>query len=465
VRFARLTLCLKASVVAAASVVAVILAACGDDPDADPAVTDATTGPEASLESSTADSAADAVADGPVADGSSRLSPTFVFRDINAILSTGQSLSIGSGGHPLLSVAQPYDNLRFPGGPRSTSTGLTSLVPLIEEGDETMSSGLANLVTKMAREEVLIGQPANERSHDILVSVHGVLGVGYSALKKGGATTAYANGIAQAQAGFTLAKAQGKSYVVRAVTNVHGESDHQAGITDYEADLVQWQSDYQTDIKAITGQPDPVPMFHTQFSSWTAYGSATSRIVLDQLAAHVDAPGKIILVGAKYHLPYQPDGIHLSNDGYRQMGEYYAKAYRRVILEGKPWEPLRPKAITRAGAVVTVKMHVPAPPLVIDTTLVSDPGHNGFEWADDGGGATPTITKVALTAADTVEITLSATPTAANKHLRYAFTGIPNAPAGATTGARGNLRDSDATESRGGYKLYNWAVHFDAPAP
>jgi len=445
-------------------VTACAVGACGDDPPGGPTAADATAS-DTGFESSSADSAADAAADARDAADGSLLSPTFVYRDINAILSTGQSLSTGAGGTPTLSTTQPYANLKFPGGPLNTSAGLTSFVPLVEDNDETMSSGLANLVTKMAREEVLVGQPAAQSSHDILVSAHGVLGVAYSVLKKGGTGAAYANGIAQAQAGNKVAKAQGKSYVVRAVTNVHGESDHQEGTTDYEADLFQWQSDYETDVKAITGQAEPVPMFHTQFSSWTAYSSATSRIVLDQLAAHVNGPGKIILVGAKYHLPYQPDGIHLTNEGYRHMGEDYAKAYRRVVLEGKVWEPVRPKTITRLGAVVTVKMHVPAPPLVIDTTLVTDPGHNGFEWADDGGPSTPTITKVAVTAPDTVEITLSATPTAGNKRLRYAYTGVPNARAGATSGARGNLRDSDATPSRGGYKLYNWAVHFAATSP
>jgi hypothetical protein len=109
-------------------------------------------------------------------------------------------------------------------------------------------------------------------------------------------------------------------------------------------------------------------------------------------------------------------------------------------------------------------MFVPAPPLVIDTTLVTDPGKNGFEWKDDGP-ATPTIASVAVTGPDTVVITLSAVPVGANHRLRYAFTGVSGALGGPTSGPRGNLRDSDATPSAEGYKLYNWCVHFDAPAP
>ncbi len=400
------------------------------------------------------DSSADAPHDGPL------LSPTFVYRDINQVLGTGQSLSIGALGTPALSVAQPFDNRMFVTGVLAGGTGLTSLVPLTEGSVETLSSSFASLVTKVARDVVLVGQPAGQTSHDLLISAHGIGGTAYVGLKKG--TAAYANGMAQAKAGHDLAVAAGKTHVVRAVTNVHGESDAQSGNLTYEANLLEWQASYETDVKAITGQAEAIPMLHTQFSSWTRLAGlpTTSIIPAAQLAAHVSAPGKVVLVGAKYHLPYVADGVHLTNEGYQHMGEDCAKVYRRVILEGKAWEPVRPHTVTRAGAVITVKMHVPALPLVIDTTIVSDPGNKGFEWA--GGGET--IASVAITAPDAVAITLSAAPAAAGR-LRYAFTGTSGALGGPTTGPRGNLRDSDATPSRFGYPLHNWCIHFDQPVP
>jgi hypothetical protein len=410
------------------------------------------------LDASDASDAADAA-------DASLLAPGFVHRDVNHVLGTGQSLSVGSQGVPALSAMQPYDNLRFVTGVIAGGAGLTSFVPLTEGTTETLSSAFANLVTKMARDVVLVGQPAGKTSHDLLVSAHGLGGKPYSDLKKNGALAAYANGMAQAQAGHDLALAAGKTHVIRAVTNVHGESDHNKGNVNYATDLVEWQSDYEADARAITGQTEPVPMLHTQFSSWTklAGGLTTSAVCAAQLAAHVDAPGKVILVGAKYHLPYAADGVHLTNEGYRHMGEDYAKVYRRVILEGKTWEPVRPKTVARAGAVVTLKMHVPAPPLVLDTALVSDPGSMGFEWTDDGP-VVPTIASVAVIAPDTVVVTLSGAPNA-NGRIRYAFTGVAGAKGGPTTGPRGNLRDSDKTPSRDGYALYNWAVHFDVASP
>lgn len=389
------------------------------------------------------------------------LSPTFVHRDINHVLSTGQSLSVGSSGVPPLSTTQPYANTMFSRGLQPGGTMLTDFAPLVEATVETMSAGMSSLITKMAREELLINQPADKKSHDMLFSLHGIGGTAYVGLKKG--TAAFTNGMAQAKAGFDLAKATNKSYVVRAVTNVHGESDHIANNANYEANLVEWQSDYEKDVQAITGQTDPIPMLHTQMSSWTKFNSAVSTISIMQLAASVKSNGKIVMVGPKYHVEYVADGVHLSAKGYRHMGEDYAKVYRKVILEGKTWEPLRPLSVTRVGAVITVKFHVPSPPLVLDTTLVSDPGKNGFEYFDTV--APPPIQSIVLSGPDTVTITLAAVPTGTNRRLRYAYTGIAGANGGAKTGPRGNLRDSDPTVSRNAEKLFNWCVHFDELVP
>jgi hypothetical protein len=159
--------------------------------------------------------------------------------------------------------------------------------------------------------------------------------------------------------------------------------------------------------------------------------------------------------------PYA-DGIHLTNASYRWLWEYYAKAYKKVILDGETWTPLKPAWSTRAGTVVTVGFDVPVPPLVLDTNAVADPGWYGFEFHDDSGSP-PVIVAVALAGPDTVEVTLSAEPSGSNERLRYAYTGIPGNWGGPLTGPRGNLRDSDPEPSLFGNTLYNWCVHFDRP--
>ena len=213
-------------------------------------------------------------------------------------------------------------------------------------------------------------------------------------------------------------------------------------------------------MRAITGQTEPIPMLHSQVSSWTKFGHATSGIPSAQLAASIASGGKLVMVGPKYHLAYARDGIHLSNDGYRAMGEMYAKVYRRVVMERKRWEPLRPLSATLAGDTIRVVFHVPAPPLVLDTDLVAKVDAYGFEYTDDSASP-PTIAAVALDGPDAVKIRLSAPPTAAGRRVRYAFTGAPNAKGGPREGPRGNLRDSDDTRSRLGVPLHDWAVHFD----
>lgn len=387
------------------------------------------------------------------------LGASFEAADINWILSTGQSLSVGAVGTPVLSTTQPDQNLMFNTGVIAGGTNLTSFVPLVETNVETMSAGLANHISGDAKTSFGL-------AHVVLVSAHGVGGFSYAKLKKGQAP--YANGLAQAKAGFELAKGAGKSIVVRAVTNVHGETDHLQQNAEYQANIAEWQADYEADVKAITGQTEPIPMLHTQMHSWTRLQvggqfSDTSRIPLDQLAVHVASGGKTVLVGPKYHLPYVADGVHLTNEGYRHMGEDYAKVYRQIVLRGKKWEPLRPRSVARDGATITVKFFVPAPPLKLDDELVTNPADFGFELAGDD--PMPNIESVDVTAPDTVTIKLASAPTGNNKRLRYAFTGTPGANGGPTTGARGNLRDSDSTKSLYGFELYNWCVTFDEALP
>lgn len=373
---------------------------------------------------------------------------------LHHLLIGGQSLSVGAVSE-VVSTEQPYDNLMFVTGVRAGAVGLTSFVPLVETWDgaqgETIASGLANLLTELTSDEL-----GGVRT---LASACGVGGQPYSALRKG--TGPYATGMAQVAAAKLLADAMGERYAVRAFAVIHGETDHQGGNQAYDANLLEWQDDVEADVRLATGQLEPVVMLTDQMSSFTALGSASSTIPQQQLAAAAARPDRIFVVGPKYMLTYVADGVHLTGDSERWMGELYAKVWRRVLVEGEPWHPVSPRAVTRDGATIDIAFWVPSPPLVLDTTLVTDPGNYGFTVVDSSG-ATPAIVSVELVADDTVRITLAAEPTGGNLRVRYALDGIAGQPGGPITGARGNLRDSDATPSRFGYPLYDWCVHFDA---
>ncbi len=360
---------------------------------------------------------------------------------INHILSTGQSLSVGYNGSPALSTTQPYANKMLSGA---------SLVALVESGVETISSAMANTITSLV----------SANAFQVAVTMHGVGGTPYAGLMQG--TTPYNNGIAQVTSVFNAAATDlSKVSRVVGVTVIHGESDTIAGNGgNYEGYLVDWQNDYQTDASAITGQSGIIPMFTDQISSFTGYNQTTSEVPMAQLAAAEHNPGKIILVTPKYFFTYS-DIAHLTNAGYRWLGEYYGKVMKQVIVDHQPWTPLSPRQIVRNGNVIYARFNVPVAPITLDTVRVSQATNYGFAYADDSSSAS--ISSVTLEDSQTVKITLNGTPTGTNQKLRYAYTGTSGATPGAQSSgaARGNLRDSDPAVSASGNTLYNWSVQFN----
>lgn len=372
---------------------------------------------------------------------------------INQILSTGQSLSVGVAASPALSTTQPYSNIMLSGGGGGIGTG-TSFTPLVESSVETISSAMANTIT------------ANEagNDYDVLVSLHGVSGYTYSQLKKG--TSPYATGQLQVTRAKAAAESLGRVTRVIGVTTIHGETDNFNGVDGptYQGYLEEWQSDYENDVKAITGQSGTIPLFLDQMSSFaSSYAmTATSAIPIYQLKAAEDNPGKIVVVGPKYQFNYS-DRHHLTAASSRWAGEYYGKVIKHVAVDHETWRPLSPDSAERTDNVIYADFHVPEGELAFDTTLVSARDNYGFEYYDTTSSAT--ISSVELYDEDTVKITLSQTPTGQNQRLRYAYTGVPGTDTGAQNdgSAAGNLRDTDPYPSLYGNTLYNWAVHFDEP--
>lgn len=394
----------------------------------------------------------------------------YVAKDINHVLLTGQSNAVALNAD-ITSRTQPYGNLSFNTGvmPMNACSGEgcasyqtpTHFIPLVE-GDsffsgspvETAASSFANEVSR------LFG------SHTSLVSNHGRSGNTYSCLRKGscnykpGLLSAFSQGLMEVQSAMNIAASMNKSYIVRAVLSIHGESDHYSyasnitefplpgtdgtpnKIRDYSDGMLEWQSDYEVSVKEITKQGDMIPLFISQVSGWS--GAKISVVAQMQLDAHLRAPGKVILVAPGYSLPFQSDCRHLTGDGQRTLGRYFAKAYKKVIIDGLTWNPVHPKKIIRQGNQLVIQYHVPSPPLVLDTESISDPGNMGYEYSDTSAH----ITKVAVTAPDTITITFSATLNPGT--LSYA----QNQPVSGCTGvygARGNVRDSDSPD-------HNWGV-------
>lgn len=361
----------------------------------------------------------------------------------------GQSLRVGTNAAPALSTTSvhPGWNLMFSVGASAGTQGivlngatLTAFVNHVESVLESPASGGMNRF--QSQNLAIFG--TRIRVH---YANHADGGTTYAQIKKG--TQPYTNGITEVTRAQIVAAAQGWDYIYLATLMDHGEANENAGTSaaTYDANMREFAADIAADVMAATGQDFAPLLILSQVSSHTFYNHAIPTIALGQLSAALADP-LIVLSCPKYFLTYV-DGLHLVNTSSQILGEYAAKAKEHSLMGKGKWFPLHPTGAVQASGTVTVTFHVPVGDLAFDTTLVSNPGNYGFELA----GAT--ITSVSIVG-NTVVIAKTGTATA----VRYAYTGTAGNSAGRTTGARGNLRDSDPAVSQSSVPLYNWCVHF-----
>jgi hypothetical protein len=401
--------------------------------------------------------------------------------DWSGVIGTGQSLAVGEQGKPVLSRTQPYHNLKLLTGhlpwPIDPNDTKLALVPLVEPigrystnypsswpdniAGETPHSAMANQITALVR-------AASGRD---FVGVHSEVGENGQCmiyLKKnaehvGVNGRSYEAAMIETKAITRLARAAGKSYGVGAITVTHGECD--AGNQHYENDLYQLWSDYNADIPAITGQKQKVQMIVSQQNSCNDYSPST----LAQWKVGVDHPADIVCSGPKYQYP-SAEGVHLTANGYRQLGEKYGQIYYERVVLGKDWRPLEPTSLERKGAVITVHFHVPVSPLVWDTNFAA-PHQSIAEWKNGKGfeviatsGKKVAIMSVTISG-DTVVITCASDP-GPGARLGYAMTGEKERMAAPFKGTYrwGLLRDSDAfVGAVTGLAQPNYCVGFELP--
>lgn len=372
--------------------------------------------------------------------------------DIGIIL-TGQSLAIGGGDEggdsSLLTPLYPEQCFMLSPNPIGIASETLSneIVPLKErEGRHTIGHSFTRKIA--------------ESNPNIRVVFHGQGqgGKEYAALKKGGETGVCEKIIAQV----TNVKANMPSIIYKYLCIIHGEQDGNLKNTNYTNNLIEWLSDFNADVKAITEQAENLKMLLCQTNSASGYGNVSGISSSDfpsallQLKAHEENEN-IFLVTPKYFLPYR-DHAHITNIGDRILGEYYGKAYLSIETTGT-WEPLRPISLLGMGDKITVTFAGNVGQLVFDTTLVQPATNYGFEYMDSKGRQ---ITNVEIKGINQVEITLDG-DMGYNAWLSYAYqnglSGDENQAAG--LGERGNLRDSDTAVSvYDGAPLYNWCVTF-----
>ncbi|CAO3311528.1 MULTISPECIES: hypothetical protein [unclassified Pseudomonas] len=369
------------------------------------------------------------------------------------ILSSGQSLSMGSTS-PATTLQPPTANrlLTIQDGVRLTTDTDTLTAEMVAPFKAMIAKNWETPVVQLAAQlNRSRGIPANTA---LLSSAHGRGGVGITNLWKG--TQPYANALTAVAAAKAECDRLGYSYKVPFVDWIHGENDRNSSAGLYTSRLIQMQSDYEADIKAITGQPEGIPLLLDQISNWTAYGGTESNVPFEQLQIALDYPDRFLCAGPKYWAQTSPDGIHLPSENSMRLGVQH-KAPAKAVIEGRSWLPTHCVSATRAGLTVTMKFHAPNGALVSDVTNVVDPGNWGLRWIDDESSAS--IVSVRLVGDNTVQVTLSAIPLGANPKIGIADIGEAGAAAGPSTGARSCLRDSGNELDGYGQPIWNWACH------
>lgn len=390
---------------------------------------------------------------------------------LHAMPTLGQSLGVGSqSATSLISIASAYpEALMFTrvDGLSDVRMGLTTqgstprddldpadlvgFEPLVARiGQGTGSRGetpLEAMSATLARQARELGTRFRTLSFAAAMG-----GTPYSGLKKG--TQVYGDFLRALTRAQELASAQGWRVIVDACFVKHGEADQSSAA--YLADLLEWQADIDADVKAITGQQADV---HFLFSQPSSHTTATPNAILAMLEAHNTSPVHH-LVGPDYPFgsAYASDYLHMTGPGYFWIGEQAARGWKQAL-----WSSHRKSRITqivsgsRVGDSVVLDYEVPTPPLVIDTSLVTDPGQRGFRFFD--GPTEIAITDVAITGPAQVTLTLASAPAGTGGEIRYALTPQPGTRSAAGI-PRGNLRDSAVDISpHQNCPLHNWAVH------
>ena len=384
---------------------------------------------------------------------------------INHLLFYGQSVSIGAMGTPVISTTQPYANLTFNGGPRAAAADYSAFKPLVEDAlaapdgganrGETPCSGAANYASELAAVELGI-QPSE---HVILSSTAGHGAYSITQLNKG--TAWYQKVIDHASAGHSLAAAASKTHGVPLFGWIQGETDtDQAVLTQvqYRDHLAQLRIELDADIRAITGQTQPVLCVSYQVS----YGiKKTPNMALAQLELVRKNPA-FFLATPCYHLPFATDNTHLTAAGYKWLGAYFGRAYKQLVHDGSKPKFINPLSATSRSTTLTVRFAVPYAPLQLDTSTLAITANHGFLVKDDTG--TLTLSDIKVVDQTTVQSTVNRA-LGANPQVRYA---MDNIGAGLTilNGASGNLRDSEpatVTINSVVRPLYNVCPHFQLP--
>ncbi len=381
---------------------------------------------------------------------------------IKQFFNYGQSLSLGTKASPLLTSSQPYKNIMFNGGltARANPGKLVSFIPLVEGRNvESQSSATANnIIQRIINEN---GIPLNNQTDIYLASNPGAGARKISELSIG--TIFYDTILTQTQAAKDIAQELGILHQVSFMTFMQGESNYtnppMPALT-YAAALSKLINDLNSDVSEITNQLTLFPMINYQIASHRFYLRTIPTVALGHLYAS-KTDDNINLAVPMYIFDYV-DNLHTDNQSNRQIGNYFARTYKRVVIDKIGWKPLQPSTVNWQEKTIDIMFDVPVGPIVFDTSWVAAEINKGFDiWNSDFSEVLDIIQSVTIIGQNTVRITMSMDPPTGS-YVSYAFgRDVHNGFSGRTLGPRGNLRDSAGDSDSGPFgRMDNYSVIF-----
>ena len=393
---------------------------------------------------------------------------------IHMFICYGQSWSTGYDASAITTEPR-YDNWMLDTGVMTEPLNnfdavATSFVPAVEKTQfsgqrkgETPVSAQMNMVRQLLNSEnnILVA----DLTYTMLGTAPGMGSKTLAQLEKG--TDYYARLINQVQQAHDIAATMNKRLVVEAFSWVQGSLGRPGN---YAEALEQLRLDIDTDVRAITGQTEVVKCITWQ--SFIYNNSLRAKQAYDQYVGAAETYPHIICAGATYHLDNVKAGnLHFKSESQDWLGAYFGVAYKRTIIDGEKFEPLKPIGVHIDGNALYVKFHVPYGSLVFDGDYFADAANEvkneGFAvFAADG--TEKTITHVSIVSSDVVKILCSE---AIIDTDRLTYGDVSTDAYQWVNTNRGHLRDTqgDYLQYKSGnlgdthsvLPLHNWCVLFD----
>lgn len=212
----------------------------------------------------------------------------------------------------------------------------------------------------IAEQLAFLARRAHYTSYPVHASCCGIFAQTLAAISKGGTVNSYAASLYEPTAAKRLNG--GSGVFVRAVCATVGGNDAAIYNAGYQSAFAAFAAQYDTDLRALTGQVGTIPCFASQQIAVPAFGEGPDLIAPAQLGVALASGGTIVCPCPRYPYPtLAGDHGHLSD--YSGMGYKYAQAIWEHCELGVPWLPLYCTGASRSNLTVTFTFNVRRPPL------------------------------------------------------------------------------------------------------